>query len=65
MAVVPPLATFTDAGTDATLVLELLSVTTAPAAGAGPFSVTVPVTVSKDPPTTVDEETDTLASAGF
>jgi hypothetical protein len=43
VAVVAPEPIMTLLGTVATAVLVLLSVTNAPAAGAGPFSVTVPV----------------------
>jgi hypothetical protein len=50
VAVVAPAATVTDAGTCATAVLLLVSVTTAPPAGACPLSVTVPV--EGLPPTT-------------
>ena len=42
--VVLPDATFTDTGTVAAAVFELLSVTIAPVLGAIPESVTVPVT---------------------
>lgn len=42
---VAPDATVTEAGTGAAVVLELVSVTTAPAEGAAPVSLTVPVTV--------------------
>ena len=45
VAIVEPAETVTLAGTVATFVLLLDSVTTAPAAGAGPFNVTVPVEV--------------------
>jgi hypothetical protein len=50
LAVVPFAAMVTDDGTCA-IVLLLLSATVAPAEGAGPFSVTVPVDVP--PPITV------------
>ena len=43
VAVVAPAGTVTFAGTVAAAVLLLDRVTTAPAAGAGPFNVTVPV----------------------
>ena len=45
-----PAATVTDAGTWAAAVFELVKVTTAPPAGAGPLRVTVPV--EDAPPTT-------------
>jgi hypothetical protein len=51
VAVVAFAATVTLEGTVATAVLLLLSVTTAPPAGAGPFKVTVPV--DDVPPVTV------------
>lgn len=44
VTVVFPDATFTDTGTVATAVFELLSVTVAPVLGAIPDRVTVPVT---------------------
>ena len=43
VAVVPPAAMVTLLGTTAAAVLLLPSVTKAPAAGAGPFSVIVPI----------------------
>ena len=49
VAVVAPAATVTLAGTCAAAVLLLDRVTTAPPAGAGPFSVTVPM--QEFPPT--------------
>ena len=51
VAVVEPPGTVTLAGTAATELLLLESVTTIPPAGAGPFSVTVPV--DEFPPCTV------------
>ena len=50
VAVVAPAVTVTLAGTCAAAVLLLDRVTTAPPAGAGPFSVTVPM--QEFPPTT-------------
>ena len=52
VALVAPSATVTLPGTEATGELLLVSVTIAPPAGAGPYSVTVPV--EGFPPTTVD-----------
>lgn len=45
VALVAPLARFTDAGTVATFVFELLSVIFSPEEGAGPVKDNVPVTV--------------------
>src|SRR5438067_4059692 len=53
VALVAPAAIVTLGGTEAALLL-LESATTAPPAGAGPFSVTVPVELPNGPPTTVD-----------
>jgi len=50
VAVVAPAGTVTDAGTWAVAVLELVSVTNAPPAGAAAVNVTVPV--DEVPPTT-------------
>lgn len=63
VAVNAPLAIFTEAGTVAAVAFELTSVTTAPAAGAGPLRVTVPLTTSVDPPITDCGETLTEATA--
>jgi hypothetical protein len=52
-AVVEPPASRTDAGTVASFVLELLSVTVSPPGGAGPVKVIVPETTVPEPPTTV------------
>lgn len=49
---VPPLTTFTLAGTVATFVLELVSLMVAPAEVAGPSKLTVPLTVVLEPPIT-------------
>ena len=59
VALVAPLGTVTDVGTVAALVLELLNVTLAPAAGAAPVKVTVPTTDDCDPPTRLVGEIDT------
>ena len=62
-ALVAPAATVTDAGTWAAAVFELVKVTTAPPAGAGPFNVTVPV--EDAPPTTdVGDKPTALRAAG-
>src|SRR3954454_6790968 len=62
-AVVAPAPTVTEAGTAATVVLLLVSVTTAPPAGAGPFSVTLPVLPL--PPATTDGFNVTEPRRGF
>ena len=61
VAVVACAATVTFAGTVAAVVIELESVTTAPAGGALPVSVTVPVELF--PPTTVAGLTETAEIA--
>src|SRR5436190_23816205 len=63
VAVVTPAATVTDAGTMAALMLLLVSVTTAPPAGAAAASVTVPVLPT--PPVTEAGFRVTEASGGF
>jgi hypothetical protein len=63
VAEVLPEATVTDAGTVAATVFELVSVTTVPAAGAGPVSVTVPVTAVVLPPFTLVGLTTNLVRA--
>jgi hypothetical protein len=60
VAVVAPAATVTEVGTVAAVVEELFRVTTLPPEPAAPFSVTVPVTVTLLPPTTVVDESVTL-----
>lgn len=62
VAELAPAATVTLAGTVAAEVLLLESVTTAPVAGAGPFSVTVPV--EKVPPSTLDGFNETAKMPG-
>src|SRR5260221_592959 len=52
VTVVAPIATFTEAGTPASLALEHFRVTVSPPARAGPVRVTVPVRAVADPPTT-------------
>ena len=65
MAVVAPAATVTEAGTVAAVVAELVSVTTLPLGPAALLSVTVPVVVTLQPPTTVaDERVTPLTAAG-
>jgi len=59
-----PDAILTLAGTVAALVLELLSVTVTPAAGAGSESVTVPATVLLEPPITLEAPTVTPVTVG-
>src|SRR5206468_6700676 len=63
VAVVAPAATVTEAGTAAALMLLLVSVTTAPPAGAAVASVTVPVLAA--PPVTEAGFTVTGVSGGF
>jgi hypothetical protein len=58
VAVLAPATTATDGGATAAEVLLLLRATEMPPAGAGPFSVTVPVELA-EPPTTVDGLSDT------
>ena len=62
VALVAPAATVTDAGTVAAAVLLLVRVTTAPPAGALPFSVTVAVLFAA--PVTVAGFSETEESAG-
>jgi hypothetical protein len=59
-----PAAIFTDARTVSAFVFELLKVTVLPIEGAVPFSVTVPDTVSSDPPITEDAVIPTLRTEG-
>ncbi len=64
VAVVAPAATVTDAGAVAALVEELVSVTTLPPDAAALLSLTVPVIVTLQPPTTDDAERFTLLTVG-
>jgi hypothetical protein len=61
---VPPAGTMTVAGTAATEGLELVSVTDAPPAGAGPFSVAMLPVVDPPPPMLVGDRVRVLMAGG-
>jgi len=64
VAEVAPAKTVTVAGTVATGVLELVSLIVKPPLGAGPDTVTVPITVDEELPTTLFGATESDMSLG-
>ncbi len=56
-----PAATFTEAGTLASFVFELVSVTVSPGEAARPLKLTVPTTAVLEPPTTVLGKSETFS----